>query len=107
MTGFLIVDSIPKAPRSSDLMLVSLVIQRYSGVCQTYKECYVTKLLSSVEPVERYKWCVAEGRRQKNRDAAIVNRQSTIRDAASLINSINPINFQLITTNTTLQSLVN
>ena len=58
MTGFLIVDLTPKAPRSSDLMLVSLVIQRYNGVCQTYKEYYVTKLLSSVEPVKRYKWCV-------------------------------------------------
>lgn len=53
MIGSLIVDLDPKAPRSSDLMLLSLVIQRYNGVCQTSKECYVTKLLSSVEPVER------------------------------------------------------
>ena len=53
MIGPLIVDLYPKAPRSSDLMLLSLVIQRYNGVYQTSKECYVTKLLSHAKHVER------------------------------------------------------
>jgi hypothetical protein len=53
MIGPLIVDLNPKAPRSSDLMLLSLVIQRYNGVCQTCKECYVIKLLSHSDMLGR------------------------------------------------------
>lgn len=65
MIGFLIVDLYPKAPRSSGLMLLSLVIQRYNGVYQTCKETCITKMLSTVEhpdksgqAVERYNRCV-------------------------------------------------
>src|SRR4051812_33788256 len=43
----LIVDLDPKAPRSSVLIHLSLVIQRYTGVIQTCKKTCVTKLLSS------------------------------------------------------------